>query len=85
MVAASTAVGRRRGGTGALEAASEALDEPVLVAAGVEHGLCVGEGTVVAQRSHERGERVHAVTVAPAGDAPRHVDVSSVSREMNVV
>ena len=43
----------------ALEAAREALDEPVLASSGLEHGLCVGEGSVVAQRSHERGERVH--------------------------
>ena len=42
-----------------VEAPGEALDEPVLARLGVEHGPCVGEGTVVAQRSHERGERVH--------------------------
>ena len=57
----------RRGGL-ALEPAREALDEPVLASSGLEHGLCVGEGSVVAQRSHERGERVHGVTVAPRCD-----------------
>jgi len=64
------AIGRRDGGTGALEATSEALDEPVLAASGGEHGLGVGQGTVVPQRPNEGGERVHTVTVARPGDGP---------------
>ena len=54
---------------GCLEAMAELLDEPVLLASGVEQRPRVGDSAVVAEGQDEGGEPVHPCTVAPPCDA----------------
>ena len=66
---ATAAVGGGQGrGTPGLEAPGEALDDPVLALAGLQHDAGVGLGAGVAEGAEQGGEPGHTRTVAPRCD-----------------